>query len=86
MVLTQDGLFEFIKNMDGAKSIDGRTYEIYDGLSDIIDGDRITTDYDYERVALDIMDVYGTLEEDDYAPCMTIADIEKELGHKFILI
>lgn len=86
MILRRENLLKFISDMDGmTPNSGGRAFDIYNDLSDII-GERYTTESDYEQLVDKILVIYGELEEDDYAPYMTIADIEDELGHKFILI
>ena len=70
MILTEDGLLELIRDMDG-NSKDDKGFDVYYLLTDITTYDRCTEESDYLRLADMIMAEYGTkTEEDEEGGCL----------------
>lgn len=70
MILTENGLLELIRDMDG-NSKDDKGFDIYYLLTDITTYDTCTEESDYLRLADMIMAEYGTkTEEDEEGGCL----------------
>jgi hypothetical protein len=89
MVLTKDGIVNLLKlalwNKSGLKN-----YDIYEGVYDIMhngsENGLTLEDSDFEKLADEILDRFGTDMDDDYVLDVTMEDIEEEFGRKVRIV
>ena len=89
MVLTKDGIVRLLTEaLWGESTLPN--FDIYEGVYDIMhNGSENGLSFEalnIERVADDILDRFGILEDDDSAEEMTLYDIERELGKKIRIV
>ena len=89
-VLTKDGLVRLLKEALWSNNKSLKNFDIYEGVYDVItngvENGLTYEDSDFEQLADDILDRFGTDTEDDYVLDVTMEDIEEEFGRKVRIV
>ena len=89
-VLTKDGLVRLLKEALWNNNKSLRNFDIYEAVYDVItngtENGLTYEDSDFEQLADDILDRFGTDTEDDYVLDVTMEDIEEEFGRKVRIV
>lgn len=90
MVLTKDGVVNLLKSALWNENKNLRHFDIYEGVYDIMtngtENGLTFEDSDFEQLADEILDRFGTDTDDDYVLDVTMEDIEEEFGRKVRIV